>query len=69
MIENGSLESEYLNLCFFLPSISDRSEEVNQYLNNINITPIYIIQGNFQRWLGQGEQFEPQFLELHEEKN
>ena len=49
MIENGELAGEFSNLFFFLPSITDRSEDVNQYLNNINITPIDDTQIAFQQ--------------------
>ena len=33
MIENGELAGESSNLFFFLPSITNRSEDVNQHLN------------------------------------
>ena len=32
------------NIFFFLPSIIDRSEEINKYLNNVSISPIDITQ-------------------------
>ena len=34
---NDDLKVEFSNLFFFLPSVIDRSEEVNNYLNNVTI--------------------------------
>ena len=48
-IEPGELESEYSELLFFLPSITDRSEEVNKFLSNISITHIDITQNDFSQ--------------------
>ena len=44
MIGSGEVESDYLNIYYFLPSITDRSEEINKYLNNVSVTPIDITQ-------------------------
>lgn len=60
MTENGNLVCQYLNLFFFLHLISDKSEEVNRYFNNISITQTDITQSYFEQWLGQGQQLEPQ---------
>ena len=43
MIQNGELTVEFSNLFFFLPSITDRSEELNQYLDNNSSAPIDVI--------------------------
>ena len=40
MIENDLVENDYSNLYYFLPSFTNRSEEINKYLNNVSITPI-----------------------------
>ena len=44
MIESGEVEGEFSNIFFFLPSITDRSEEIDKYLNNVLISPIDITQ-------------------------
>ena len=44
MIESGEVVSEMSNIFFFLRSITDRSEEINKYLNNVSISPIDITQ-------------------------
>ena len=36
MIESGEVEGEMSNIFFFLPSITDRSEDINKYLNNVD---------------------------------
>ena len=35
---------------FSLPSITDRSEEINKYLNNVSVTPIDISQNQLNTW-------------------
>ena len=35
---------------FFLPSITNRSEEINKYLNNVSISPIAITQQHLNAW-------------------
>ena len=44
MIESGEADAEFSNIYFFLPSITDRNEEINQYLNNVSISPIDVSQ-------------------------
>ena len=44
MIESGKVEGNLSNTYFFLPSITDRSEDINQYLNNVSISLIDITQ-------------------------
>ena len=44
MIESGGLDLDFSQLLFFLPSVTDRPEEINQYLKNVSITPINIKQ-------------------------
>ena len=40
--ESGELESDRSCMFLFCPSVTDRSEEINQYLKNESITPIDI---------------------------
>ena len=44
MIGSVEVESDYLNIYYFLPSITDQSEEINKYLNNVSVSPIDITQ-------------------------
>ena len=50
IIENGEVENNYSNLYYFLPSITDRSEEINKYLNNVSVTPVDISQNQLNTW-------------------
>ena len=50
IIENGEVENNYSNLYYFLPSITDRLEEINKYLNNVSVTPINISQNQLNTW-------------------
>ena len=50
MVESGKVEGEMSNNFFFLPSIIDRSEEINRYLNNISISSIDITQQQLNVW-------------------
>ena len=47
---------------FFLPSITNRSEDINQYLKNVSISPIDITQKQFDDWAGY--EFNPAKLDL-----
>ena len=44
MSESGEVEGDFSNIYFFLPAITDRSEDINQHLNNVLILPIDITQ-------------------------
>ena len=44
MIESGEADGEGSRIYFFLPSIIDRSEEINKYLNNMSIFSVYVTQ-------------------------
>ena len=50
MIESCVVGSESSNIYFFLPSITDRAEDINQYLKNVSITPIDIKQEQLNVW-------------------
>ena len=52
MIESGKAEDECSNIYFFLPSITDRSEDINKYLNNVSIFPVDITQSQLNAWAG-----------------
>ena len=66
MVESGELDSEFSQLYFFLSSLTDRSEEIIQYLENVNITPIDIKQNQLNVWAQNGV-FNPAKLDLYGE--
>ena len=47
---------------FFLPSTTDRNEEINKYLNNVSIYPIDVSQEQLNN--STGVEFNPSKLEL-----
>ena len=66
MVESGELDSEFSQLYFFLSSLTDRSEEISQYLENVNTTPIDIKQNQLNVWAQNGV-FNPAKLDLYGE--
>ena len=44
IIESGKADTKFSNINFLLPSITDRNEEINKYLNNVLICPIDVSQ-------------------------
>ena len=65
MIECGETDPTSLSMYFFLPSITDRSETVNQYLNNISVSPLDIKQEQLNAW-ADNVAFNPQNLDYHD---
>ena len=63
MIESGEVEGEFSNIFFFLPSIIDRSEEIDKYLNNVLISPIVITQQQLNGWAETS--FDPSKLDMY----
>ena len=37
LTSEGDLKGDFSNLFFFQPSVTDRSEDVNEHLNNVSI--------------------------------
>ena len=62
MIEAGEIDSESSNIYFFLPSITDRTEDTNKYLKNVSTSPIDITQKQFDD--STGCSFNPAKLDL-----
>ena len=50
-IESGEDENNFSKIYFFLPAITDRSEEINQYLRNVSIFSIDITQEQLNVWV------------------
>ena len=62
-------KSDYLEmsqLLFFLPSITDRKENLNQYLKNVNITPVDVDKKKLDAFCS--EPFHPSELDFHSTK-
>ena len=57
MIESGKVECNLSNIYFYLPSINNKSENFNQYLNNVSISSIEITQSQLSNW--DGTKFDP----------
>ena len=53
---------EMSQLFFCLPSITDRSKEINQYLKNVSISPFDITQKQLDIWAGSS--FVPSKIEM-----
>ena len=56
------------SLFFFLPSITDRKEEINQWKNNPNLTPIDFTIDFIQKFSSKKTKFEPHLLNSLDEK-
>ena len=54
-VESGELESDRSSLFFFCISVTDRSEDINQNLKNVSITPIYVELKKLNEWAANGE--------------
>ena len=64
MIESGEVEGNFSNIYLFLPAITDRSEDSNQYLNNVSISPIDITQPQLSDWAGKFDPSKPDLFVL-----
>ena len=54
-------------LFYFLPSLSDRKEEINQYLNNVSLTPVDLTV-DFIEQFSENVAFKPDLLSSSDEK-
>ena len=62
MFKSVELDTDFSRLYFFLPSITDRCEEINQHLKCVNIHPFDLEEKEF------GAVFEPNFPDFAGEK-
>ena len=62
MFESRELNTNFSKISFFLLSITDRSEEINQYMNCLNIHPLDIDGKEF------GDDFNQSLLDVSGEK-
>ena len=63
LVERGEIDSDKSDIFLFLPSITDRSEEIHQYLKNVSILPIDIKQNQLNVWTDNSV-FDPSKLDL-----
>ena len=56
-------KGEYSTLFYFLPSITDRKEKINQFKNNVQLFPLTVEYDQFTSFNKDKQQFFPQNLE------
>ena len=56
------------SLFYFLPSISDRKEEINQHKNNTSLSPIDVTSEFIESFSSQNAVFKPDLLNSSDEK-
>ena len=44
----GQLKTDFSNTYFFLSSVTDRSESINQHMGSVNLTPIDLVETLFE---------------------
>ena len=47
-VESGALNTNFLRIYYFLPSITDRVEEINRHMGSVNVLPIDISEEIFE---------------------
>ena len=60
--ESGGLQTTYSNVYYFVPSTTDRSEEVNRYLGSVNLSPIDMTKSAFET---ENVSFDPSKLDIY----
>lgn len=59
--ESGALNTEFSKIYFFLPSITDRIEDINRHMGSVNLIPKDISQESFE--VEGGIDFDPSKLD------
>ena len=67
-IMNGDRSESSSSLFYFLPSVSDRKEEVNQHKNNVSLFPIDITVDFIESFSVEKVSFKPDLLNSSDEK-
>ena len=67
-IMNKDETEDSSSLFYFLPSISDRKEEINQYKNNVSLSPIDITVDLIESFSVEKVSFKPDLLNSSDEK-
>ena len=65
-IMNGDRD-ESSSLFYFLPSLSDRKEEINQHLNNVSLSPVDVTVDLIEKF-SENVSFKPDLLSSSDEK-
>ena len=58
---------ESSSLFYFLPSLSDRKEEINQYMNNVSLSPVDVTVDFIEKF-SENVSFKPDLLSSSDEK-
>ena len=56
-------KGEYSTLFYYLPSITDRKEKINQFKNNVQLFPLTVEYDQFTTFNKDKQQFFPQHLD------
>ena len=64
--ESGGLQTTYSNIYYFLPSTTDRSEEINRHLGFVNLSPIDKPENSFET--ENDVSFDPSKLDVHRQE-
>ena len=67
-IMNEKRDDSSSSLFYFLPSVSDRKEEINQHKNNVSLFPIDITLGFIESFSAEKVSFRPDLLNTSDEK-
>ena len=67
-IVNDDNRDETSSLFYFLPSVSDRKEEINQHKNNVSLSPVDITVDFIESFSVEKVSFRPDLLDSSDEK-
>ena len=67
-IMNEKRDDSSSSLFYFLPSVSDRKEEINQHKNNVSLFPIDITSDFIESFSAEKVSFRPDLLNTSDEK-
>ena len=61
--ETGNLQKTFSNVYYFLPSTTDRSEEINRHMHSLNPSPTDIPEKTFE--IEDNAPFDPSKLDIY----
>ena len=67
-ITTAADQDESSSLFYFLPSVSDRKEEINQHKNNVSLSPVDITVDFIESFSPEKVSFRPDLLDSSDEK-
>ena len=68
MSEGNNDRKDGSSLFYFLPSVSDRKEEINQHKNNVSLSPVDITVDFIESFSPEKVSFKPDLLDSSDEK-